>query len=102
MYKGPVATRAFADDFAAPEGIEAVVCPPFVSLAAAVDAGLTVFAQNVHWAREGAFTGEVSAQMLAELGVRGSIVGHSERRQHFGETDETVVRRASAALDAGL
>jgi len=83
-----------------------VVCPPFVSLAVAVQllAGteIAVAAQNVHWDDAGAFTGEVSAPMLRELGVYGTIVGHSERRQHFGETDETVGRRAHAALEAGL
>ena len=61
-----------------------------------------VFAQNCHWEREGAFTGEVSAPMLRELGVYGTIVGHSERRQWFGETDETVAKRARAALADGL
>ena len=61
--------------------------------------GVPVYAQNVHWAAEGAFTGEVSAAMLVELGVEGAIVGHSERRQHFGETDETVRLRCEAALD---
>jgi triosephosphate isomerase len=102
LYKGPAETRAFAAAFSPPEGVEAVICPPFVSLAAAVEAGLTVFAQNVHWADEGAFTGEVSAPMLREVGVAGAIVGHSERRQYFGETDETVARRAAHALEAGL
>ena len=61
-----------------------------------------VAAQNVHWDDEGAFTGEISAPMLRELGVYGTIVGHSERRQYFGETDETVARRVAAALEHGL
>jgi triosephosphate isomerase (TIM) len=102
MYKGPAETRDFCAAFQPPEGVEAVICPPFVSLAVAVESGHTVFAQNVHWAAEGAFTGEVSAPMLEELGVAGAIVGHSERRQYFGETDETVARRTAAALEHGL
>src|SRR6187200_2603574 len=102
MFKGPSETRAFADAFEPPDGVDVVLCPPYPSLAAAVDAGLTAYAQNVHWAREGAFTGEASAPMLNELGVQGAIIGHSERRRLFGETDETVARRTVAALEHGL
>jgi triosephosphate isomerase (TIM) len=102
MYKGPRETQEFCAAFQPPDGVEAVLCPPFVSLAAAVESGHTVFAQNVHWADEGAFTGEVSARMLREVGVAGAIVGHSERRQYFDETDETVARRTVAALNYGL
>ena len=110
MYKGPVETAEFCvelrrreDDFA---GVDVAVCPPFTSLGVAVQllAGtdIAVAAQNVHWEPEGAFTGEVSAPMLRELGVYGAIVGHSERRQLVGETDEGVAKRTRAALDAGL
>jgi triosephosphate isomerase len=102
MFKGPAETVAFLEAFEPPGGVEIVVCPPFTSLAAAVGRGIPVFAQNVHWADEGAFTGEVSASMLRELGVEGAVVGHSERRQLFGETDETVRRRCEGALAAGL
>src|SRR4051794_16339505 len=92
LHKGPSETADFCR--APPEadlgGADVVVCPPYVSLAAAVaalaDTEIAVAAQNVHWADEGAFTGEVSAAMLREVGVYGTIVGHSERRQHFGET----------------
>jgi triosephosphate isomerase len=102
MFKGPRETREFCAALEPPEGVETVICPPFVSLAAAVESGQTVFAQNVHWAEEGAYTGEVAAPMLREIGVAGAIVGHSERRQYFGETDESVARRTAAALEHGL
>ena len=102
MYKGPRSTREFLAAFDPPDAVDVVIAPPFVSLAAAVENGPPVYAQNVHWEDEGAFTGEVSVGMLREIGVAGAIVGHSERRQYFGETDETTAKRASAALAGGL
>ena len=85
---------------------EVVVCPPYVDLSAVSelikDSNIRLGAQNIHWAEKGAFTGEVSANMLKELGVEYAIIGHSERRQYFGETDETVNARAKAAIAAGI
>ncbi|NCA67556.1 MAG: triose-phosphate isomerase [Clostridia bacterium] len=85
---------------------DVVVCTPYTSLAAAVEAAkgsnIKVGAENVHWAEKGAFTGEISADMLVELGVEYVIIGHSERRQYFGETDATVNMRTKAALAKGL
>ena len=101
MFAGPDPT-ALAARLAGVGGVEAIVCPPYVSLARCVEAGLTTYAQNVHWEHEGAYTGEISPSMLLALGVAGSLVGHSERRQYFGETDAGVARRAQAGLEAGL
>jgi triosephosphate isomerase len=102
MFKGPAEAAQFCAEFEPPAGADVVLCPPYVSLGTVVATGVRTYAQNVHWAREGAFTGEVSARMLVELGVEGAIVGHSERRQYFGETDETVARKAYALQEAGL
>jgi len=101
MFSGPD-PGALAERLAGLDRVDAIVCPPYTEFAACVDAGLTTFAQNVHWEPEGAYTGEISAPMLVASGVRGALVGHSERRQYFGETDSAVARRAHAALEAGL
>ena len=83
-----------------------VICVPYTNLETALEAtkgsNIKVGAENCHWAKSGAFTGEISADMLAEMGVEYVVIGHSERRQYFGETDKTVNQRVRAALDAGL
>ncbi len=85
---------------------DVVVCPPYVDLAVVgkllVGTNIKLGAQSIHWAPKGAFTGEISADMLLAMGVSYAIVGHSERRQYFGETDETVNKRAKAALEANI
>jgi triosephosphate isomerase (TIM) len=110
MHKSVAETESFLDRFLggveALGGIEVVVCPPFPSLAAAVERSrrspVRVAAQNMHAEPDGPYTGEVSAPMLREIGVSGVILGHSERRALFGETDEALARKVPAALDAGL
>ena len=87
-------------------GCDVVICVPFTNLETAVElckgTNIKVGAQNCHWAKSGAFTAEISADMLTEMGVEYVIIGHSERRQYFGETNVTVNQRVRAALDAGL
>ncbi|MEW6139613.1 MAG: triose-phosphate isomerase [Thermodesulfobacteriota bacterium] len=111
MHKTPDETRALVR--ALVEGIgsglpncEVIVAPPFVSISAAVEAargsGIQVAGQNLYWEDKGAFTGEISGPLLRATGCTHVIVGHSERRQHFGETDATVNRRIMAAMRAGL
>ncbi len=87
-------------------GVDVAICTPFTALDAMVDSArgslVEVYAQNMHQEPEGAFTGEVSAAMLSELGVQGVVLGHSERREHFGETDRALALKVPAALAAGL
>ncbi len=86
--------------------VEIAICPPFTALAAMVDSArgssVQVFAQHMHWPDTGAFTGEVSAPMLTELDVAGVVLGHSERRAHFGESDRALQAKVPYALEAGL
>ena len=110
MYKNPDQTREFFRDFlplvANHDRDEIVVCPPFVDLCPAVGAAkgsnVAIGAQNLHWEKEGAYTGEISASMLLAVGCTHVIIGHSERRQYFGETDDIVNLKLKAALEAGL
>ena len=108
MHKTAAETAAFLEKLvpmvAASTHAEIVICPPFVNLPAAVAAAgpIDIGAQDVFWLKEGAYTGEVSAPMLTAIGCRWVIIGHSERRQYFNETDDTVLKKTVAALDAGL
>jgi triosephosphate isomerase len=98
--------QALLPKVAAIDGVEIVVCPPFLSLQALVDSArgsqVGIYAQTMHEADKGAFTGEVSAPMLTEIDVQGVILGHSERRQYFGETDRALQLKVPQALEAGL
>jgi triosephosphate isomerase len=110
MYKSAAETSSFFEKFsplaAAATHAEVVICPTFVNIPAAVEAArstaIGIGAQDVFWLKEGAYTGEVSAPMLVNVGCRWVIIGHSERRQYFHETDETVFKKTVAALEAGL
>ena len=110
MYKTLEETRAFFEAFkplvpATPE-CDIIVAPPFTSLAVATAAAhgspITIAAQNAHWEREGAFTGEISMRMIHDAGGKAVLIGHSERRQFFGDTDQWVNQKLRAALEAGL
>ena len=110
MYKTPAETTAFFEKFLPlvenAGHCEIVICPPFVNLPAAVSAAagsrVKIGAQNLFWAKEGAYTGEISGPMIRATGCSHVIIGHSERRQYFGETDATVLKRILAGLEAGL
>jgi triosephosphate isomerase len=110
MNKTGAEARAFVEDLgprvAGSSGVEVVVCPPFTALGSALHAArgstMRVFAQNMHHEARGAFTGEVSPTMLTDLGVAGVILGHSERREMFGESDRALALKVPAALEYGL
>ena len=110
MYKTLTDTRAFFSSFlplvAASKHCDIVVAPPFTAISTAVDAvkgsSVAISGQDVDWHKEGAFTGQIAPAMLAEAGCRYVIIGHSERRQFFGDTDDSVAKKTIAALDAGL
>ena len=110
MFKTVAETVSYVNDLRAlvkdVRSVDIAIAPPFTSVAAAVEAAkgsaIEVGAQNLHWERDGAFTGEISAAMIRETGARYAIVGHSERRTLFGDTNETVNKKTHAALTAGL
>ncbi len=110
MYKTQAEARAFIEALkplvTSSTHCDIVVAPPFTALAAVVEAArgsaIAIAAQDVHWEKEGAFTGEVSTKMLVEVGCRYVIIGHSERRQYFGESDDRVNKKVKAALGAEL
>ncbi|MDU6307327.1 MAG: triose-phosphate isomerase [Clostridium sp.] len=109
MNKNPEETKALLAEVAPlvkDAKCEVVACVPFIDLPAAIEAAkgtnIKIGAQNCHWEESGAFTGEIAANMLTSIGVSYVIIGHSERRTYFGETDQTVNQRIRAALDAGL
>jgi triosephosphate isomerase (TIM) len=110
MFKTQAETHAFFSAFrplvSSAKHCDIVIAPPFTALPAAVEAAkntnIAISSQDVHWEKEGAFTGEISTNMLVEAGCRYVIIGHSERRQFFGETDESVAKKTKAALTAGL
>jgi triosephosphate isomerase (TIM) len=110
MYKTASETSDFFTKFRplvdSASGRDIVICPTFVNLPVAVEAtkgsSIEIGGQNLHWAKEGAYTGEISGSMLADAGAKWVLVGHSERRQLFGETNQTVLKKTVAALEAGL
>ena len=110
MYKTPSETASFFESFrplvANSKRCDIVICPPFVDLPAAVECArgtnIAIGGQDLHWAKEGAYTGEVSAAMLLGAGCQWVIVAHSERREYFGETEETALKKLCSALEAGL
>jgi triosephosphate isomerase len=110
MYKNPEQSKQFFTDFLpmvqGHDRDEIVVCPPYVNLHAALEAAkgsqVAIGAQDVYWKEEGAFTGEISSTMLVAVGCTHVIIGHSERRQYFGETDDSVNLKLKAALEHGL
>lgn len=110
MHKTGAEAKAFIEallpQISGADGVEVAICPPFTALASTLhsvrESGVRVFAQNMHHENDGAFTGEVAPPMLSSLGVAGAIVGHSERREMFGETDRALGLKVPAALDHGL